>query len=306
MSDPYRAPPPGGSDEPATLLLHVAPVHPAVRPGSELLTHAVVTIRAPKAPATRARPVLSGVLVLDVSGSMHGEPLAQVLHSAKRLAEILDDTDRLGIVTFSDGASTVAPLTVLRDGKREIVAKLGKIEANGRTNIAGGLAQAALLFPPRAANERQIVVLMSDGEPNVGAVTAGELSEAGKLLKARDVAISTLGFGAKHNDEVLSAIASQPPNPGLHAPTPHAPAPHAAPPFGGAAHASPHAPHAAVVPSAASQPLSGLPSQSANPAAQVGTQSPLAHSVAPCAFSHPWPHAPQFAASSSVLVSQPS
>ncbi len=207
MSDPYRAPPPGGSDEPATLLLHVAPVHPAVRPGSELLTHAVVTIRAPKAPATRARPVLSGVLVLDVSGSMHGEPLAQVLHSAKRLAEILDDTDRLGIVTFSDGASTVAPLTVLRDGKREIVAKLGKIEANGRTNIAGGLAQAALLFPPRAANERQIVVLMSDGEPNVGAVTAGELSEAGKLLKARDVAISTLGFGAKHNDEVLSAIA---------------------------------------------------------------------------------------------------
>lgn len=209
MSDPYRAPPPSGGsdDQPPTLHLHLAPVHPAVRPDTELTTHAVATIRAPKAPGTRARPMLSGVLVLDVSGSMHGEPLAQVLHSAKRLAEILDDTDRLGIVTFSDGATTVASLTALREGKRDLVAKLGRIEANGRTNIAGGLAQAALLFPPRGPGERQIVVLMSDGEPNVGAVTAEELGEAGKLLKARDVSISTLGFGAKHNDDVLSAIA---------------------------------------------------------------------------------------------------
>jgi len=212
MADPYRASLPfgaGSGDGSAgmPLSLHVAPVHPAVRPEGETTTYAVARIRAETSAHGIRRPVLSAVLVLDVSGSMMGEPLAQVLHSAKRLAEILDDTDRLGVVTFADGAFTVAPLRPLSTSRRDLLAKLLQINANGRTNIAGGIAQAALLFPRREAGERQLVVLMSDGAPNVGAVTAHDLGAEARLLKSRDVAISTLGFGAEHNDEVLSAIA---------------------------------------------------------------------------------------------------
>ncbi len=211
MADPYRTPSPsgGGSYDPAgaPLSLHVAPVHAAVRPESEATTHAVLKIRAEnQAPGAR-RPALSAVLVLDVSGSMHGEPIAQVLHSARRLAEILDDTDKLGLVTFSDGAATVSPLVPLGQGRRDFLAKLTEVHASGGTNIAGGLAQAALTFPRREAGERQLLVLMSDGEPNVGPQTARELREHAQLLKARDLAISTLGFGANHHDDILHAIA---------------------------------------------------------------------------------------------------
>jgi Ca-activated chloride channel homolog len=153
MADPYRSPSPsgGGAHDPAgaQLSLHVAPVHPAVRPDSEATTHAVITIRAEnQAPGAR-RPALSAVLVLDVSGSMQGEPIAQVLHSARRLAEVLDDTDRLGVVTFSNGAETVAPLAPLATGRRDLLAKLAEVSAGGGTNIAGGLAQAALMFSAR-------------------------------------------------------------------------------------------------------------------------------------------------------------
>jgi len=209
MPDPYRASAPqGGSDDAGPpLSLQLSPMHPTASPEARTTTYAVAKIRAERAAAGRARPMLSGVLVLDVSGSMQGEPLAQVLHSARRLAEILDDSDRLAVVTFADGARTVASLTELGKGRKDLLQRLPQIEANGRTNIAGGLAQAALLFPRRDPGERQIAVLLSDGEPNVGAVTTEELSEAAKLLKARDVAVSTLGFGAKHNDEILAAIA---------------------------------------------------------------------------------------------------
>lgn len=209
MADPYRAPMPfgGGNDAAAPLALHVAPVHPAVKPESETITHAVIKIRADAAAALHKRPKLSAILTLDVSGSMLGEPLAQVVHSAQRLAEILDDGDRLGVVTFADGAHSVAPLHPLGQARRDVIAKLSQIAANGRTNISGGLAQAALMFPRREPGERQLVVLMSDGDPNVGAVTAADLGAAARLLKDREIAVSTLGFGAKHNDEVLAAIA---------------------------------------------------------------------------------------------------
>jgi Ca-activated chloride channel family protein len=147
------------------------------------------------------------VLVVDVSGSMQGDPIAQVIHSAKRLAEILDDRDQMGIVTFSDGADVVIPLVELKRGRRDIVHKVGSIRTNGRTNIAGGLAQAALLFAQRQVGERHLVVLMSDGAPNVGPTTPDELGSAARLVKSRDISISTLGFGAEHNDAVLAAIA---------------------------------------------------------------------------------------------------
>lgn len=211
MADPYRTPSPSGGgahdQAGAPLSLHVAPVHPAVRPEDERTTHAVLRIRAQNQAPGAARPALSAVLVLDVSGSMQGEPLAQVLHSARRLAEILDDTDRLGVVAFSDGASTIAPLVPLREGRRDLLSKLAGVSASGGTNIAGGLAQAALLFPRREVGERQLLVLMSDGEPNVGPQTPRELREQARLLKSRDLAISTLGFGANHHDDILAAVA---------------------------------------------------------------------------------------------------
>ncbi|MBK9261342.1 MAG: VWA domain-containing protein [Polyangiaceae bacterium] len=210
MPDPYRAHQPyqgSAADAPSPLTLTISLLHPAVEPGSELTTYAVAKVRAATAPLAQNRPVVLAVLVLDISGSMHGEPIAQVLHSAKRLAEILDDRDQLGIVTFSDGADIVAPLESLGQRRRELIRKIDTIKIKNRTNIAGGLAQAALLFPQRQLGERQIVVLMSDGAPNVGATTPDELGRAARLLKARDIGISTLGFGAHHNDAVLSAIA---------------------------------------------------------------------------------------------------
>lgn len=210
MPDPYRAQQPysggfGGGPSPLTLTLSL--LHPAAEPGSTISTYAVARVKAVNTAPTANRPTLHVVLVLDVSGSMQGDPIAQVLHSAKRLAEILEDRDQLGIVTFSDGAEVISPLVALGRGRRDIIRKIGSIKVNGRTNIAGGLAQAALLFPTRQMGERHLVVLMSDGAPNVGPSTPDELMNAARMLKNRDIAISTLGFGAEHNDAVLSAIA---------------------------------------------------------------------------------------------------
>lgn len=55
----------------------------------------------------------------------------------------------------------------------------------------------------------------------------------------------------------------------------------------------------------ASQPLSGMPSQSAKPALQVMPQTPLTQLAVPLFGLQTWTHPPQFWTSDPVLVSQP-
>lgn len=189
------------------LSFELFPVNLALRPDSVTETHLLVRIRADRGAGGRPRPRLTTVLILDASGSMRGEPIAQVIQSAQRLSEILADDDRLGVVMFNDGAETISPLRELAQGRREIKQELAAIEADGGTNISGALAHAALLFPRRAPGERQLALLLSDGEPNVGAKTPRDLAAQASLLKDREIAVSTLGYGSSHNDDILVAIA---------------------------------------------------------------------------------------------------
>jgi hypothetical protein len=101
----------------------------------------------------------------------------------------------------------------------------------------------------------------------------------------------------------LFGFASQLPNPPLHVGT-HCPEVQTVVPLS-FEHAVPHAPQlAALLCVLDSHPLLGLPSQLANPGAQVGTQAPPLHVVAPLAFEHATAHVPQCATVSSC-ASQP-
>jgi hypothetical protein len=92
----------------------------------------------------------------------------------------------------------------------------------------------------------------------------------------------------------------------LHDATAHVPPVQPAVPLATAAHALPQLPQLVAVVMLVSQPLAALPSQSAQPAAQVGKQVLLVQVVVPCALLQAVPQAPQFDASVAVLASQPS
>ena len=86
----------------------------------------------------------------------------------------------------------------------------------------------------------------------------------------------------------------------------HAPAVHAAVAPGLAGHATPHAPQLLTLLVLASQPLPGLPSQSAVPEAQRKPHEPAAQTLAaPGLTGHESPHAPQWVTLLVRLTSQP-
>jgi Ca-activated chloride channel family protein len=160
----------------------------------------------------RERAPLALALVIDVSSSMAGDPIAHVLRSCEIVANLLDARDQLAIVTFGTQAGVRCGLTAMDEaGKALIRAAIRDVAASGSTNLHAGLEAgagvlaASLAGGDAAAAPRRALVVMSDGQPNIGLTSAAELAG---LVKSLGIATSALGFGLHHDDVVLDAIAT--------------------------------------------------------------------------------------------------
>jgi Ca-activated chloride channel family protein len=202
----------------APLSLSVALDRRVLRRDTQSLVHLVAELAAP-ARAGAERPPLRLVLALDTSGSMQGEKLRHVVASVDFLAQQLAPGDRLGLVTFSQDARTLMPLSPVDAALLPAVRRvLSRLTAQGGTNVEAGLRLSAELLCSRAARfaagllglepkeSRQAVVLLSDGQPNAGAQSANALGALARELR-HTMTVSTLGYGADHAEGVLCAIA---------------------------------------------------------------------------------------------------
>ena len=112
------------------------------------------------------------VLVLDSSGSMkQSDPKRMRVEAAKMFVTLLDEKDRVAIVSFSGKAETKANLLSLNTIKNEkqLLKTIENISASGaHTNIHDALNEGYGLLK-RSKRKEKILVLMSDGKMDVGA-----------------------------------------------------------------------------------------------------------------------------------------
>ena len=189
-----------------TLALRALLERSSIRPGQKQALHLLVDVTAVGAPVDAQRPALSVVFVLDASGSMSGQPLHHVIASVEMLVDLLAPEDKVGVVSFSDEAAEVCAVQSLTaEAKRLIKRRTSAIRALASTNIEAGLVKAKQMLGARSAHERQVILLLSDGAPNVGASSPADLAAVVEPMRA-DASISTLGYGANHNSDVLHHI----------------------------------------------------------------------------------------------------
>jgi Ca-activated chloride channel family protein len=108
------------------------------------------------------------VAVLDVSGSMSGDKLAQAKSALEQLLGSLHEGDRFRLIAFESGVRRFATTwtTFTPENRRRAVDWVRALETGGGTNIAGALAEAFGLAPADGA--LGVVVFLTDGLPTVG------------------------------------------------------------------------------------------------------------------------------------------
>jgi hypothetical protein len=101
----------------------------------------------------------------------------------------------------------VAPLTLMDDaGKRLFRSRADRLFAGGNTNVEDGLRLASAQLHRADPRARRTVLLLSDGAPNVGISSVDGLRALAKSGRPH-VSISSLGYGSKHDEDILGAIA---------------------------------------------------------------------------------------------------
>lgn len=154
---------------------------------------------------TRADVTQDIALVLDVSGSMEGEPLESVRSAVGEFIDVAEqDGLNVGLVTFSSSASELCELSGSGyDSMREAISS-EEFSADGGTNIEAGLSTARVMLGSGSA-DAQTIVLMTDGLPTEGK-GEDDLVDYANTLKAAGYNLYTLGFfNALSGDELVGA-----------------------------------------------------------------------------------------------------
>jgi Ca-activated chloride channel family protein len=123
------------------------------------------------------------VLLLDLSASTSGKR-DLIRKSTRRFIEAARPADRLAIVTFSDDAQVVSPLT---QDRTQLLNSINKIEGTGSSAIWDSLNFALdKVIGPKTPGRRRAVVIMTDGIDNsLGGYAESRISFADLLEAVR-------------------------------------------------------------------------------------------------------------------------
>jgi Ca-activated chloride channel family protein len=171
----------------------------------QLLHIGVQGYAAPRA----GQPALNLVFLVDTSGSMSGDdrlPLAQ--KALNVLIDQLRPQDRVSIVAYAGSAGAVLSPT---DGRSKLKMRcaLTALHSGGSTAGGQGLKLAYDLarqnFDAKAVNR---VILMTDGDFNVGIAEPSRLKDFVADQRKSGVYLSVYGFGrGNYNDTMMQALA---------------------------------------------------------------------------------------------------
>jgi Ca-activated chloride channel homolog len=199
--------------------------------------HLLVRAEPPRPPARKRRRPVALALVIDRSGSMgqaaaggsmtptpmpvlgrpgrgavdtgRSDKLSYVKAATLRLVDLMQDGDAVALVTFDDQVAVAKPLTVLDDRSRRAIADaVGRLQPGGSTFLEGGLQAGLEQFGEATlAHYGCKLVLLSDGQANVGEQRPAVLSEMAAEAAHRGITTSTLGVGFDYHIALMSSLA---------------------------------------------------------------------------------------------------
>ncbi len=154
----------------------------------------------------RERVAKDVICVLDTSGSMKGEKIAQAKDALEFILNNLHEDDRFNIVTFSTGVHSYARGLRPADERRRALDFVREINARGGTNINRALLTA---LDMTATGRPQLIIFLTDGLATEGEVETDNIIANVAKAAPTDVRLFTFGVGYDVNTILLDTLAEQ-------------------------------------------------------------------------------------------------
>lgn len=149
---------------------------------------------------------LATILVLDASGSVHGEQLENLKAAAHAFAEQLKDADEVGLLTFSSELRFPAELG---SDVEKLHRALEQPMETGWTSLYDAVYAASKLLETRAG--RPLMVLFTDGLDNASWLTATETLEELRASQTMVHAVSyqrETTYGSRYSGRSIVHVAT--------------------------------------------------------------------------------------------------
>ena len=169
-----------------------------------------VSLDAPAVRIKAERTPINLTIVLDRSGSMGSD---QKLEKAKQAAiealRRLGERDRFSLVIFDHEVETIVP-PQSASNTEWIESRIRDIRARGNTALFSGVSQGAAEIR-KNLDGRYVhrILLLSDGQANVGPRQPEDLGRLGAALLKEHIAVTTIGVGTDYNEDLMTRLAQQ-------------------------------------------------------------------------------------------------
>ena len=190
------------------LNMTITPQRPALLEGYDNETHALLQITADEGLTLPTREKsLNLAIVIDRSGSMDGRPLDEAKKAAIMMVERMSAEDRVAVVTYDSEARVIVPSTLCVD-RQSIIERIRQVTSGGTTALHDGwLLGAEEVARQKTSTSLNRVLLLSDGNANVGLQDVDAIKSQCAQLADNEVTTSTYGLGHQFNEHLMIGMA---------------------------------------------------------------------------------------------------
>jgi Ca-activated chloride channel family protein len=189
------------------LTLDARLAQPVMKDGAASKNYLRVALGGCRPEPAQGRTPVNVAFVIDRSGSMQGDRIAQARAAAIMAVGRLQARDIAAVVIFDQTVDVLVPSQPVADANL-FADPIRRVQARGSTAIhAGVLAGAAEVRKLKDAGRLNRVVLLSDGQANVGPRRPDEFALLGRALLAEGISVSTIGLGLGYNEDLMLALA---------------------------------------------------------------------------------------------------
>ena len=187
--------------------VEVALARPVLLAGARRVNYLRVGLTGIAVRAAERRTPVNLAVVLDKSGSMSGDKLRKAKDAAIASIERLNADDIVSVVAYDHTVQVLVPATKVAD-RAAIRGAIERLTAGGNTALFAGVSKGAAEVRKFLDRQRvNRVILLSDGQANVGPSSPAELGNLGASLIKEGISVATLGLGLDYNEDLMTALA---------------------------------------------------------------------------------------------------